>query len=85
MNTEDRQQMLQEADDLDELFRLMKRFSFDGNLDWTDLPTFGGPDIQDTNCIWSWDPTRRIVGECSENLVLCDREDVAAPPAAREG
>ena len=24
----------------------------------TDLPTFGGPDVEDTDNIWSWDETR---------------------------
>jgi len=31
------------------------------DIDYSDLPTFGGPDIADTTDIWSWDETRVLV------------------------
>ena len=32
--------------------------------DMTSLPVFGGPNPDDTECVWSWDATHLLVGEC---------------------
>jgi hypothetical protein len=37
------------------------------------LPTFGGPEPRDTAEIWSWDPTRLLVGTCRRDLCLVPR------------
>ena len=39
------------------------------------LPTFGGAEPSDTNGVWSWDPTRLLVGDCLDNLEIIDREE----------
>jgi hypothetical protein len=70
------QEELQDAEDLDELFELMKKHGDNKEIDWCDLPTFGGEDIQHTVLIWSWDATRKITGSCADDLSIEDREDV---------
>lgn len=32
------------------------------DLDWTSLPSFGGPEPNDTSGVWSWDQTHLIIG-----------------------
>lgn len=32
--------------------------------DLANLPVFGGPEPEDTTCVWSWDETHLLVGEC---------------------
>lgn len=39
------------------------------------LPLFGGEELADTGCVWSWDETRLIVGTCRANLQIVNRED----------
>jgi len=59
---------------LNELFEMMKNDDQSlPNWDW--LPTFGGPDIEHTVEIWSWDATRKIVGTCSDDIEIVDRDD----------
>jgi hypothetical protein len=63
------------ASSLDELFEQMK--NDDPDLPpWDDLPTFGGPDIQDTEFVWSWDEERKIVGTCSKDIRIVERDDI---------
>lgn len=60
---------------LNELFEMMQ--NNDPDLpEWDSLPTFGGPDIQDTIEIWSWDSTQKIVGTCSDDIEIVDRDDI---------
>ncbi len=42
---------------------------------WDSLPTFGGTEPTDTECIWSWDETHLIIGSCSQDLQLVSRVD----------
>ena len=59
---------------LDELFDALKWREQFARADWTDLPTFGEfPD--DTECVWSWDETRQIVGTCADDILIEDRND----------
>ena len=60
-------------ENLDELFaHLVNR-----TIELTDcLPTFGGPDVEDTNEIWSWDEMSMITGTCVDDLVLELRDDL---------
>lgn len=44
----------------------------------SDLPTFGGPEPDDTTGIWSWDATSLLVGTCADDLGI-----VARPPEAK--
>lgn len=44
-----------------------------GVADWTDLPTFGGGEPADTVGVWSWDPTRLLVGTCANDLRIVHR------------
>lgn len=46
-----------------------------GVIDWTNLPTFGGAEPQDTVEIWSWDATRLLVGYCAADLAIVDRAE----------
>lgn len=57
---------------LDELYDALKS----GEVELSpDLPTFGGPDIIDTDYIWSWDETRVLAGLCVNDLEIRGRED----------
>ena len=38
-----------------------------------DLPTFGGPEPDDTSGVWSWDETRLLVGSCIDDLRIVPR------------
>jgi hypothetical protein len=46
-----------------------------GLPEWHNLPTFGGPDIESTAGIWSWDATHYIEGTCADDLELLPRDD----------
>lgn len=77
-NFESEEEALEEwnaPETLDELYEMMK--NDDPNLpEWDSLPTFGGPDIDNTTGIWSWDETRKIVGTCSDDIKIVDRDDI---------
>lgn len=50
----------------------------DSDADWVDyssLPNYGGEEPDDTSCVWSWDETRLLVGECQPFRIV-DREEV---------
>lgn len=52
--------------ELDAIAReLAEGFTIDNVIDCSDLPTFGGPEIQNTAEVWSWDATRILV--CDNN------------------
>lgn len=46
-----------------------------GKLDWASLPTFGGPDVTDTEGVWSWDAKRTLVGSCPADLEIVERSE----------
>ena len=59
---------------LQELFNAMR--ANDPNLpEWHNLPTFGGPDIENTTGIWSWDATHYIEGTCADDLQVVARAE----------
>ena len=37
----------------------------DETVDYSDLPTYGGPAPADTSEVWSWDEGRLLVGVCA--------------------
>ncbi|NBD14290.1 MULTISPECIES: hypothetical protein [Corallococcus] len=43
------------------------------DLPWTELPTFGGAAPSSTEGVWSWDPTRLLVGERADAVTLVRR------------
>lgn len=45
----------------------------DDNIDWSDLPTFGGEEPPDTSGIWSWDAAHMLVGGCLDELEIVVR------------
>lgn len=49
-----------------------------GDLDWTDLPTFGGDEPRDTTGIWSWDAECLLIGRCASELEIVSRADYYA-------
>lgn len=60
--------------ELQELFEAMK--ANDPSLpEWHDLPTFGGPNIEDTTGKWSWDATHYIEGTCADDLQVVARDE----------
>lgn len=66
--------------DLDDVYRAMKNKDI-AAMDpqhpeqWSaELPTFGGPEPEDTMGVWSWDESRLIVGE-GDNLEIVTREE----------
>lgn len=46
-----------------------------GELDWTSLPNFGGPDPDDTDGVWSWDAERLLIGTHSEDMEIVTRTE----------
>lgn len=46
----------------------------DPGVDWTSLPVFGGTEPRDTECVWSWDATRLLIGTCANDLRIVDRD-----------
>ena len=49
-----------------------------GELDWTSLPTFGGPEPKYTECVWSWDEDSLISGRCADELEISSRVEYEA-------
>ena len=47
----------------------------DDGVDWTSLPAYGGPEPRHTECVWSWDETRLLVGTCADDLQIVPRDD----------
>lgn len=45
-----------------------------------ELPTFGGPEPEDTEGVWSWDSARLLVGTCSDDFEIVFRQDVSLKP-----
>ena len=40
----------------------------------SDMPTFGGSEPEDTRAVWSWDETRLLLGTCTDDLEIVDRQ-----------
>jgi len=61
---------------LDDLLHVMQNHPDEYGTQWSDmeLPTFGGEEPEDTVEVWSWDEKRMIVGACSYELEIVDRE-----------
>lgn len=70
---------LRNVDDRDDLsglyaFAAQHGLPTNGGIDFTSLPTFGGPEPVDTSGIYSWDATRLLVqGNESLEWKLIDR------------
>ena len=45
------------------------------SADWTELPEFGGDEIENPIEVWSWDETRVLVGTCADDLEILSRDD----------
>ena len=43
------------------------------DIDMSDLPTFGGSTPNTTECVWSWDNEKILIGECSDDFQIVDR------------
>ncbi len=54
----------------------------DTEIDWTDLPTFGGEEPNETGIgpIWSWDETRILVGASADELRIVSRREFFERP-----
>ena len=46
-----------------------------GGTDWSSLPTFGGKTPADCSEVWSWDVDRVLVGTCSDDARITDRDE----------
>ena len=46
-------------------------------IDWTDLPVFGGEEPDSTLEVWSWDIDSLIVGTCADDIKIVSRADWA--------
>lgn len=73
---------LRSARSLDALLGLLRdlpeELPIDLERETTQLGTFGGPEPRSTSGVWSWDATRRIVGDGSwriEPRPVCEREE----------
>jgi hypothetical protein len=59
---------------LDSLLASMRSGALSGrNADWSNLPSYGGETPRDTMQVWSWDKTRLLVGECSDDVTTIYR------------
>ena len=63
---------IRQAVDLDDLADALDRLAaadpavrtaVDAEIDWANLPVFGGEEPADTAGVWSWDETRLLVGD----------------------
>jgi len=45
------------------------------DVEWDNLPTFGGEEPDDTSEIWSWDKDSLLVGRCADELEIIPRDD----------
>lgn len=52
------------------------------NIDWSALPTFGGEEIEQPYCVWSWDAENIIIGESVDDLRIMSRTEYAERLAA---
>lgn len=50
----------------------------DDEMQWDELPTFGGDEPADTVGVWSWDETHMIVGECPRDVEIVARNAAEA-------
>ena len=79
------------AESLDDLLALIKsgaiRDSTSHNItdepgvvwaNFGELPRFGGEGPSDTECVWSWDERRLLVGTCPDDMEIVPREEVAS-------
>ena len=62
-------------EDILEFLQIFKEELFDGSINQTELPTFGGKDIDQME-VWSWDETRVIIGECADDFKIISREEL---------
>ena len=53
------------------------------DADWSDLPNYGGATPDDLSGVWSWDETRLLVGECSDDVTLVSRDGTRADWSVR--
>jgi len=59
---------------------LLSAMQMHDEANWSDLPTFGGPDVTSPCCgVWSWDETRMIIGTCSKDVRIVDRSYQLTP------
>lgn len=45
------------------------------DIDFADLPTFGGEEPSDTSGVWSWDKDNLLVGTCVDDMEIVSREE----------
>lgn len=57
---------------LRDLFRAMVGGHLD-DIDWADLPSYGGAAPADARNVWSWDAAHIVVGTCHDDLRLMPR------------
>ena len=61
--------------DLTEALRATRRLAPEDQdqIDWSDLPNFGGPAPVNTAGVWSWDNGHLLVGTCADDLEIVER------------
>ena len=60
------------AENLEELMADMKSVP---GMKWDSVPTFGGEEPGNTSEVWSWDKDRLLVGTCTSDLEIIEREE----------
>ena len=63
---------LNEITTLEELLEFLQNENTT-DIDMSDLPTFGGSTPNTTECVWSWDNEKILIGECSDDFQIVDR------------
>ena len=62
-------------EDILEFMKIFKEDFFDGSINYAELPTFGGSDIDQME-VWSWDEKSVIVGTCADDFEIISREEL---------
>ena len=73
-----RRELLNSLTSLDDLMDVLEQddlLDLD-SFDWTELPTFGGKEPQNTEGVWSWDKKRVLVGTSFDDLSIEHNKDV---------
>lgn len=56
-----------------ETLKALMQADAEGQMEWADLPVFGGEDPVDTLLVWSWDEKHLLMGNCADSLRIVER------------
>jgi len=81
----DANEKIQTAASLEDLMDILSELERNGEVyDSSSLPLFGGPDIEDTSEVWSWDEDSVIVGAGFSDWEIVSRAELEERRAERD-